>query len=118
MRCDNCGSSDLRIAEWWASDAMWLHVMGTYVGVLCAPCFDWKAKQAGWFLRWTPEQYPGVPAPVNDDGTSAHGDFLTAFGRSMVVRVAQAEEMVVILRRERDAALQQIALLRGQGGNV
>lgn len=112
--CDNCGSTDLRIQEWWADDHIWMHVMGKYEGVLCAPCFDSKARKAGWFLRWKPEQYPGVPSPI-EAGMHApgmsHGDFLQAFGRAMAAKVATAEELILSLRRERDAALAEVKRL-------
>ena len=122
LGCDNCGSTDLRIQEWWADDALWLHVVGRYDGMLCAPCFDIMAKRKGWFLRWKPEQYPGI-APPNLDSQSehtTHDEFLRAFGRGMVAKAAAAEDQVVILRREREAALAEVIrlmrIVSGGGG--
>ena len=103
--------------EWWANDAMWLHVVGQYEGVLCPPCFDFLAKQKGWFLRWKPEQYPGSVSPLESGfevNPMSHDDFLRALGRSMVTKVAFAEDLITSLRRERDAALTETFRLRNE----
>lgn len=112
--CQQCGSTDLRMQEWWAADALWLHVVGQFEGVLCPPCFDFAAKRRGWFLRWEPVQYPGVPGPLDLPVTEgmSHGEMLQTIGRSMAAKVARAEELIVILQRERDAAQQEAAHYR------
>lgn len=112
MPCSVCGASDLRLSEWWAPDDLWLHVIGHYEGALCAPCFDYKAKLKGWFLRWEPRPYPGIETPIQMSDANKLHDYLPALGRSMVLRAAAAEEECAILRRERDALLATLRATR------
>lgn len=53
--CDDCGTRQRLV--WTASDQLWSQVSGhgNGGGVLCPNCFDRRADQMGYLLRWVPQ---------------------------------------------------------------
>lgn len=51
-RCGQCGEPVEQV--WTADDALWVAVTGSPYGCLCIRCFDLRACEKGYFIRWNP----------------------------------------------------------------
>lgn len=51
--CDRCGRRQPLV--WYSQDPVWFEVVRDVGGVLCPECFEWTARNRGYFVVWVPE---------------------------------------------------------------
>jgi len=54
--CHICGAQVGQV--WWADDELWVDFGCLPIGILCIRCFDQRAFERGYLLRWRPEICP------------------------------------------------------------